>query len=57
MDRLASFERAVVMLDVGGVLGEHVGPRTPVARASGLLRDLEVVVVRALQLVARSTFP
>src|SRR5439155_3735757 len=53
VNRLAPLERAVVVLHVCGIGREHLRPRSPVARAPCFLRDLDVVVVRALQLFSR----
>ena len=57
VDRLATAELAVVMLHVGGVLGEHVGPGAPVARRPRLERGLLIQVEGFLELVATPASP
>src|SRR5262249_52933679 len=52
-DRVASLERPVVVLDILRVVGEEIGPRAPITAAPGLLRYVDVVVVRALQFLPR----
>ena len=52
VDRLAPLELPEVVLEVLGVLGELVGPRSPVARPRRLRRHRAVVIVRFLELLA-----